>query len=450
MTDERDPFLANEIGRLGPPDHRPRFWIELEDNLASAGKTGTPLEQRAWSSPRFLGMAAALLVVAGVVAGLLIARSGDDATELDTGPANSATTPPTDGGAPGPNPTGTSDATGTTADPDAETARTTAEAAPDLSGAVELGPSLDGSLQLYAVPDPDVPGCEGQPTWRLYWIDGAGSTGASGNPGQLASSTSLSSVPTMIRGQDGRTAFLDRCEESTALYLATEAPSGTLSPLERLRPMGFENSVIHEVSWANDPDSLFLRVTRLGPGETGQFRIEVDVTGQVLGSERLDSGDGGSAPGTCSAQDLTDPVIAGGGQPWSGLAADIQQAALDCDYDRLAELASPDIVYSFGGGDDFAGNLRTAEASGDDVTQKLVLLLGAEPGQRTEPAQLEWPAFFVCEPTCGMDTGEVRRLGYTDAEIADFQAFGGYFGYRVGFAQDSDGTLTWTFFVAGD
>jgi hypothetical protein len=196
---------------------------------------------------------------------------------------------------------------------------------------------------------------------------------------------------------------------------------------------------------------MVLRVTRSTAGDIESFRLEVDAdTAEVLASEPLGPGGGpGTGSGTCSAQGLAAPAVSSG-QPWSALAADIQQAALDCDYDRLAQLASPTISYSFGGSGDFAGHLRDAEAGGDDPMRKLALLLGAAPGERADPAQVVWPAFFACEATCGMDEAELRRLGYSDDDIAQFRDFGGYAGYRAGFAAGGSGSYTWTFFVAGD
>jgi hypothetical protein len=82
--------------------------------------------------------------------------------------------------------------------------------------------------------------------------------------------------------------------------------------------------------------------------------------------------------------------------------------------------------------------------------KKLVLLLEADPGELQGGSHLAWPAFFACEASCGMDEDEMRRLGYSDDDIAGFQEFGGYIGYRALFEIEDDGTYTWSVFVAGD
>ena len=49
-----------------------------------------------------------------------------------------------------------------------------------------------------------------------------------------------------------------------------------------------------------------------------------------------------------------------------------------------------------------------------------------------------------------MDADELRRLGYSETDIAGFEEFGGYLGWRAAVTQDATGTWTWTVFVAGD
>lgn len=154
--------------------------------------------------------------------------------------------------------------------------------------------------------------------------------------------------------------------------------------------------------------------------------------------------------GTCSASTIDDAVI-NSGRPWSELAAAIQTAALSCDYEAVAALAADQFTFSFGGGTDFAAFLREEEEQfGYDPMAKLVQLLEVEPGESTGNDLMVWPAFFGCETECGMDVDELRRLGYTDDDIAGFREFGGYLGYRAGFTETPDGDWSWTFFVAGD
>jgi hypothetical protein len=309
----------------------------------------------------------------------------------------------------------------------------------NLDGAVQLDVSRDGALALYAVPDAGASGCEATDGWRLYWIDDA-------DAGQLAADDVLSNVPEISAGDRGARSFLDRCEESTTLYVTTEVEPGTLEGLREVEPVGWETSVILETGWSGR--ILVLEVSRpAGGGDAERFRLQVDPeTGEVLDSEPLD---GAATPGSCSAASLSDPRLSSG-QPWSPLAAQIQQAALDCDYERLAELAGSSFTFSFGSSTDFAAFLLDGEASGFDPTRKLVLLLEADPGDLPDQPYLSWPAFTACEETCGIDDAEVRRLGYTEAELAAFREFGSYIGYRVLFLDNGDGSYTWSVFTAGD
>ena len=90
--------------------------------------------------------------------------------------------------------------------------------------------------------------------------------------------------------------------------------------------------------------------------------------------------------------DLLDPV--------AEMRLAIMEAAIDCNYDELAELAlagRAEFTYSFGG----------------------------------DPSDADWE-----------DVGELHN----EEEIASMKEFGGYVGYRVGMTKDGD----WAFFVEGD
>lgn len=131
--------------------------------------------------------------------------------------------------------------------------------------------------------------------------------------------------------------------------------------------------------------------------------------------------------------------------------AAILEAALTCDFDRLAAVATEDFTYSFGGGNDPAGYWRDAEREGDDVLAILVRVLGMSHGSlETElPSGEEtrlyyWPGAFGADPT-EEQWKEVGTL-YSAAEIEAMKDFGGYVGYRVGITSTGE----WLFFVAGD
>jgi hypothetical protein len=406
-------------------------------------------------TPRFLGTAAATVLLAGTGVGIALAR-GEPATQLAAGRVDSvteATTATTAGGSDDGATVSSRATTESSLAPDdgegeggsAPSSTAGASADPiDLAGAVELGPSLDGTLRLFAVPDADQPGCEGSlPTWQLQWVDGDGR-------GRLAIDQVFATAPALARGSDGRVSFLSRCEESTFLRVGTETEADLVGPLRRLRPTGWEDHAIQRARWQPDSDIIVLAVShQAASGDVERHRLEVDSrTGEVAASEPAGEGEDPTLD-TCSADQLTG-VTVDHGRPWSDLAADIQLAALDCDYERLADLAGPDFVDSFGAPGDFAQQLRTDEAFGYEPTRRLALLLEADPGEPAKGSYLVWPAFFACEDTCGMDEAEVRRLGYTDDDIASFREFGGYTGYRVLFEPNADGSYTWTVFVAGD
>ena len=149
----------------------------------------------------------------------------------------------------------------------------------------------------------------------------------------------------------------------------------------------------------------------------------------------------------CSAGTL-ESVTNVGEQPYSELTARIQDAARACAVDSLADLAG-EITYSFGGGDDFAGHLLDLERRDTRITRQLVLMLERPGTPVIEGSGWAWPA----AATVGWDEvtdemkDELRRLGYTDADLDGFADFGAYIGYRVFISADGE---DWQAFVAGD
>lgn len=135
----------------------------------------------------------------------------------------------------------------------------------------------------------------------------------------------------------------------------------------------------------------------------------------------------------------------------------IVEAAVECDFDRLEELAlggSTSFSYSFGEDGDPAGYWRRQEAS-DRPPQPLRFLVGLldRPYRLLEPehggtAHYVWPSAFGYDSWDAVPEEEKEALKplYSEEDFTGFEQFGGYIGYRVGITVDGD----WMFFVAGD
>lgn len=140
-------------------------------------------------------------------------------------------------------------------------------------------------------------------------------------------------------------------------------------------------------------------------------------------------------------------------QPVAATRAAIVDAAVDCDFARLAALASQGtrpFTASFGGTADAAEHWQQAESSGQEPLRYLVGLLnrpfaGRDAGAST---QYVWPSAYAYEGWEAVPAAERQALEplYDDADFRDFARFGSYTGYRVGVAADGE----WQFFVAGD
>jgi hypothetical protein len=124
------------------------------------------------------------------------------------------------------------------------------------------------------------------------------------------------------------------------------------------------------------------------------------------------------------------------------------EAAVACDSATLVDLATSDgTSLSFGGGSP-EELLGLPDVEGRYLALA-VLLSGTTPATTTVEGQgpvTVWPAAFA-EGATDADWQEIVDAGlYTQAEVDQMRAGGGYYGWRVGIAEDG----TWQFFIAGD
>ncbi len=160
-------------------------------------------------------------------------------------------------------------------------------------------------------------------------------------------------------------------------------------------------------------------------------------------------------PALCSA----DGLVVANQQPQGDLPAEVAamrteilDAASACDFDRIGVLAAANsTAYSFGGDSEPFGFWRDAEANGQEPLATMIQLLNLEPA-RYDVGEgnvfYVWPAVFAL-PNWS-DATEEQRQELADLfgadELASWDAFGGYVGYRLGITTDG----RWTFFIAGD
>lgn len=128
----------------------------------------------------------------------------------------------------------------------------------------------------------------------------------------------------------------------------------------------------------------------------------------------------------------------------------IVAAAVVCDFATLRELAGPDLVTSFGGGD-FSHLVELEESAEEAPLQLLVQLFGlpyASEDYEDLPTHYYWPSAFVYDTWEEIPPADLEALRtiYTDEELDEIAAFGSYAGWRIGITEDGQ----WRFFVAGD
>ncbi len=140
-------------------------------------------------------------------------------------------------------------------------------------------------------------------------------------------------------------------------------------------------------------------------------------------------------------QDLPEAVAA--------LREDLFSAAAACDFESLAAIAlRDDANISFGGPvEDPAEFWRAAEMRGATPMLDLALVLTLDPGLTEDGTIYAWPQAFLEDwRTLPEDQRSELTEVFGAEAVAEWDRFGGYFGYRVGIS--TEGLLA--FFVAGD
>ncbi len=153
----------------------------------------------------------------------------------------------------------------------------------------------------------------------------------------------------------------------------------------------------------------------------------------------------------CSAGGVTPPPpLTGLPPPVAEMRQAIIEAAIACDFERLAVLARPGaFTYSFGASGDPASYWRQEEEHADPL-RMLVHLLDRPFTTRIagDSTQYLWPRAYGYQAWSDVPPEAKDELEplYGPADFERFARFGSYAGARVGI----DGTGDWLFFVAGD
>ena len=395
------------------PDHDAGFWAKLDSELAAA-EPAAPARRSFNGRSQFLLVAAALVVVAGVIGlGLNSRNVGQVDTADDPTTTIENSTPDTTAvdGEPEPN---------TTVPVDANDERATSS--PFLYDvAVPEGFSVDYAdgrgVSLSNTTDPFgtylqvtnfVGGDEG---WRTFTQPYSDDETAGG----------IASITTPLFNRDG-----DNITESAQSIEATQYEYFTTDRSRWVRVYEFDDRTIVAEFVYSDPSLI---------GE--------DLTAPLDGIRHFT---GGFEPiESCSTNGLA-PVAA----PAELNAAQaarfdgIMTALVTCDWDLLEGQLAAEFFPTVGGGD--AIEIWTSDESfGTPILKTLYDHMSLPVGVSDDGAN--WPrGWSEGEPLDAETEEALRGIGYTDEDFASWEDFGGYISYRLRIGTDGD----WTFFVAGD
>lgn len=157
--------------------------------------------------------------------------------------------------------------------------------------------------------------------------------------------------------------------------------------------------------------------------------------------------------GECSASGLAAVPVAQDLPPAvENTRAAIVEAAVACDFERLASLTGELFTYSFGGSDDPAGFWRDQESrTGEKLPLEMLVKVLDLPfisygndgtDYYTWPSATPYPSW---EEVPEADREALLAI-YDEEDLDSFEQFGGYIGYRVVITDLGD----WIVFVAGD
>lgn len=202
--------------------------------------------------------------------------------------------------------------------------------------------------------------------------------------------------------------------------------------------------------WLIDFDSRTMTASTHDVATAGTYDDNVAVLDAMMRSlRRVETAQ------ACSARDMPPELEPQGELP--GPVAEtrraIHKAAVECDYEALAQLITEErFTYSFGEtGNPVAFWQRTERDNPDHAPMRYLAGLLARPHNSREVdgrIQYEWPSAFTYDswPEVPEEDREALKPLYDEQDFADFERFGGYIGYRVVITQEG----AWTAFVAGD
>jgi hypothetical protein len=183
------------------------------------------------------------------------------------------------------------------------------------------------------------------------------------------------------------------------------------------------------VVWLGDaPPTEILEVLRVGPGRNLAGEEAPLV---VLEATRSDDGEDDGLPLAVAKK-----------------RQQIYAAAIEQNYEALEALLDPSTFsYSFGENGDPIGYWRRQEDAEVPILGDILPGVVHTRFGRSEDIYM-WPSVAAKEPSAWTDADRksMQTLGYTEDEIASFEQYGGYTGWRAGIRADG----TWLFFVSGD
>lgn len=311
-------------------------------------------------------------------------------------------------------------------------------AAPDLTGGFMLS-ELGENLALWAVPDDQTLGCEGESGWRVWSVP-------AGVDPFLATENLFATAP-RVDYPSGAIVFTAGCEEQSWQVLYAEVETdGTFVNEAVVGAKGYENLTVQDLLF----DTGRGNVVFLLDDERGTRLVSVEPSSGDIDDDFIL----GSAEQGCSAKGMTVtlPYEAEMSEAAVRTRDRIATAASQCQYDVLALIGGDTLNYSFDADERGAARYwALGEYFGVNHIQMLLHLVSYDSAASVAGDATEvygWPKASVL-PVTAFDESvrqQLVDLGLTPEQVEETMTTGSYYGYRI--AIDLEGN--WLWFVAGD
>jgi len=187
-----------------------------------------------------------------------------------------------------------------------------------------------------------------------------------------------------------------------------------------------------------------------GDSETKTVKQTTTVTVGATATETVETPPVDGCSSTDNASTIPElPAVGDVPAPVVKLREQLYQAALECDFDALGDIARANagsFSFTFGAEKDAAAYWKSNDEQSHILDSLARVLTTPLVEKREGDLVYAWPSAYSDKPTDKEWKELVASGAYTQQQVDGFRKDSVYYGYRVGIKPDG----SWSYFVAGD